>query len=84
MAALTKLNASVTVGGAVVHSGVTVAMDDASGTVIVKAVSGGVYGEVARFEGVEFLWRKGNLDSGYLLADGTPMEVAKAKGCGCG
>ena len=54
------------------------------GTVIVKAVSGGVYGEVARFEGVEFLWRKGNLDSGYLLADGTPMEVAKAKGCGCG
>jgi len=37
VAALTKLNASVTVGGAVVHSGVTVAMDDASGTVIVKA-----------------------------------------------
>lgn len=84
MAALTKLNASVTVDGTVIHSGVNVVMDDTLGTVVVKAASRGVYGEVARFEGVEFLWRKGNLDSGYLLADGTPMEVAKAKGCGCG
>ena len=76
------VGASVTLGGELLHRNVTVEMDDRDHSVVVSGFQGVQWGELDRFTGLTFTYRRadGTTSFDYL---GSELLIERKRGCRC-
>lgn len=79
---LTLVGASVSLAGTLLHRNVTVEMDDAASTAVVRGFRGVQWEQLDSFTGLVFQYRRPDGTTSFLL-DGQELSIERKRGCRC-